>query len=107
MKVFTITQNVDGLSSRAGHPEGNIVAMHGDLWTLKCEKSWCKYSEKNFKDPLVPALKVEEDFPDDEDVKKIPRRELPHCPKCDNLLRPGVVFFNEQLPGSSCGIELI
>lgn len=52
------------------------------------------------KDPIVPALQVEEDFPEDEDVQNIPIGELPHCPKCNSLLRPGVVFFNEQLPGS-------
>lgn len=98
-KIFTITQNVDGLSARAGHPEANIVAVHGDLWTLRCERTRCRYSEKNLNDPIVPALKVQEDFPDDEEVPRIPNRELPHCPKCDGLLRPGVVFFNEQLPG--------
>jgi NAD+-dependent protein deacetylase sirtuin 5 len=97
-KVFTITQNVDGLSLRAGHPEENIVAVHGDLWSLKCERARCDYSEKNLKDPVVPALRVE-DFPDDEDLPGVTRGELPHCPKCKSLLRPGVVFFNEQLPG--------
>lgn len=102
-KIFTITQNVDGLSLKAGHPSENIVAVHGDLWTLKCERARCDYSEKNMNDPVVPALKVDTQFPDDEDVKTIPRSELPYCPKCNSLLRPGVVFFNEQLPGrNSC-----
>jgi NAD-dependent SIR2 family protein deacetylase len=50
-------------------------------------------------DPVTPALMVAEEFPDNEEVPKIPKRELPHCPKCNSLLRPGVVFFNEQLPG--------
>jgi NAD-dependent SIR2 family protein deacetylase len=98
-KIFTITQNVDGLSLKAGHPSEYIVAVHGDLWTLKCERARCDYSEKNMNDPVVPALKVDTQFPDDEDVETIPRSELPHCPKCNSLLRPGVVFFNEQLPG--------
>jgi len=98
--MFTITQNVDGLSPRAGHPETNLVPVHGDLWTLRCERGRrCGYSVKNMDDPLTPALRVEEGFPEDEDVKNIPISELPHCPKCNNLLRPGVVFFNEQLPG--------
>lgn len=90
---------MDGLSLRAGHPEENIVAVHGDLWALKCERSRCDYWEKNLKDPVVPALRVEEEFRDDEDLPMIPRGELPHCPKCKSLLRPAVVFFNEQLPG--------
>jgi NAD+-dependent protein deacetylase sirtuin 5 len=93
---------VDGLSLRAGHPEENIVAVHGDLWSLKCERGTrCGYIEKNLKDPVVPALEVKEDFRDDEDIERIPRGELPHCPKCNSLLRPAVVFFNEQLPGLS------
>ena len=105
-KCFTITQNVDGLSQRAGHPEGNIIAVHGDLWTLRCERE-CGYEEKNLDDPLVPALKVDEEFPDDEDVPYIPRDKLPHCPKCRSLLRPGVVFFNEQLPGISAILRCV
>ena len=28
----------------------------------------------------------------------IPPEELPRCPKCHNLLRPGVVWFGESLP---------
>jgi len=43
----------------------------------------------------------DEDFPNDEAVPTIPNGELPHCPKCNGLLRPAVVFFNEQLPGSN------
>jgi NAD+-dependent protein deacetylase sirtuin 5 len=87
------------LSLRAGHPDANIVTVHGDLWNLKCERKRCGYSEKNLKDPIVPALLVgDKEFPNDEDVPNIPKSELPHCPKCGSLLRPGVVFFNEQLP---------
>ena len=29
----------------------------------------------------------------------IATNELPLCPKCESLLRPGVVWFGEQLPG--------
>lgn len=91
---------MDGLSPRAGHPEKNIVMVHGDLWTLKCERGRrCGYSEANLDDPLTPALRVQDDFPDDNDVPNLPIRDLPHCPSCRSLLRPGVVFFNEQLPG--------
>jgi NAD+-dependent protein deacetylase sirtuin 5 len=106
-RVFTITQNVDGLSARAGHPESNIVTVHGDLWTLRCWRTKCGYSEKNLDDPVVPALLVRDDFPDGENVPKIPEEELPHCPKCTALLRPGVVFFNEQLPGNTPSLSKI
>ena len=101
-KIYTITQNVDGLSLRAGHPVSNLVEVHGDLWTLKCERGvGCGYREKNLNDPVVPALKIEKECPDDEAVPSIPKAQLPHCPRCNSLLRPGVVFFNEQLPGTN------
>lgn len=31
-------------------------------------------------------------------VADIPTNELPTCPKCQSLLRPGVVWFGEELP---------
>ena len=32
-------------------------------------------------------------------VARIPASELPHCPTCGTLLRPGVVRFGEELDG--------
>lgn len=31
-------------------------------------------------------------------IPKITPEDLPHCPKCNELLRPGVVWFGENLP---------
>ena len=51
--------------------------------------------------PLVPAFELTEEhdisdakFP----LKQIPLDELPHCPQCQSLLRPAVVWFGESLP---------
>ena len=47
-----------------------------------------------------PSAKPKELNIADENVKlaELPDQELPTCPKCQHLLRPGVVWFGEQLP---------
>lgn len=68
-----VTQNVDGLHDRAG--SRNIVKLHGDIWLVRCVH--CGASERNEQVPLEPLP--------------------PRC-RCGGLLRPGVVWFGEQLP---------
>ncbi|KAI9826626.1 MAG: hypothetical protein M1832_006222 [Thelocarpon impressellum] len=89
----TLTQNVDDLSRRAGHPPSQLHLLHGSLFALKCTSFYCTHSEsENYSDPLVPALAAS--FPGPPTVE-----ELPHCPTCTTgLLRPGVVWFGEPLP---------
>ncbi|KAL9087516.1 MAG: hypothetical protein Q9165_006627 [Trypethelium subeluteriae] len=114
---LTLTQNVDGLSQRAGHPLDKLKLLHGSLFDVKCSDFWCKYKEQNnFTDPIVPALAIptdetdltsnearrtrELDISDAEiDLPEISLRDLPHCPECKHgVLRPGVVWFGEALP---------
>jgi NAD+-dependent protein deacetylase sirtuin 5 len=135
-EFWTLSQNVDGLSPRAGHPEGQLKLLHGSLFDVKCEdQDSCGYIRKDdFRDPICPALGI----PDDAEMSiaaqsrerpnqavknataqrtpltkgvdisnaevplpTVPRSSLPHCPKCKtSLLRPGVVWFGEALPGS-------
>ncbi|HVW07111.1 MAG TPA: NAD-dependent deacylase [Bryobacteraceae bacterium] len=67
-----ITQNVDGLHEAAGSK--NVIRLHGDIWTLRCTK--CGH-------------------------ERVSREELhdlpPYC-ECGGMLRPGVVWFGEDLP---------
>lgn len=71
-----ITQNVDGLHRRAGSHQ--VVELHGNLFRVKC---------------FADGQPVER-WPDSDDVP-------PHCPVCDGLLRPDVVWFGESLPASA------
>jgi NAD-dependent deacetylase len=71
-----ITQNVDGLHQRAGSL--NILTLHGDIWRVRCTA--CAYNAVDTRVPL-PELP-------------------PRCPTCDGLLRPDIVWFGEQLPGT-------
>ncbi|KAK6361507.1 hypothetical protein TWF730_005230 [Orbilia blumenaviensis] len=98
---ITVTQNVDGLSPRAGHPPEQLYPVHGALSTVKCTSVFCSYTEyNNFKMALTPALGPTR-APADADTQpaNIPLNELPFCPKCKiGMMRPGVVWFNETLP---------
>jgi len=66
-----VTQNVDGLHQRAGHP--SVMAFHGDITINQCHP-----------ESRVVAVDDAQDTP-------------PHCPHCGGLVRPGVVWFGEAL----------
>lgn len=73
-KQFTlITQNVDGLHDRAG--SRNILKVHGDIWTVRCEACGRERADDR---PSIPDLP-------------------PRC-ACGGIERPGVVWFGEALP---------
>jgi NAD+-dependent protein deacetylase sirtuin 5 len=176
---ITLSQNVDGLSPRAGHPAEQLKLLHGNLFDVKCwDEYGCGYiRHDDFTDPVVAALAIPEDQAaaeasigkakrapvdgsaleahiakkaaklggaDEEEanqaaaqaaantqskqqvpssvpaeaateprhplvkgadissisvpIPSIPDSELPKCPKCSGLLRPGVVWFGEALP---------
>ncbi|CAN6654462.1 hypothetical protein TRVA0_027S00936 [Trichomonascus vanleenenianus] len=94
-QFITLTQNVDGLSTRANHPSKSLLHLHGDLFTVKCTSFDCNYKATNFDNPIVPALAH---CDGSGMIKSIPIEELPLCPNCHNLLRPGVVWYGETLP---------
>ncbi|CAK7207006.1 hypothetical protein SEUCBS139899_009814 [Sporothrix eucalyptigena] len=109
-----LTQNVDGLSPRANHPPESLRRLHGSLFDLRCVgferkgAAHCDYSlQDDFTEPLCPALATAAEGVDEtatatvaarsEPLAHIPVSELPQCPKCKSLLRPGVVWFGERL----------
>ena len=60
---ITLSQNVDGLSPRAGHPAEQLKLLHGNLFDVKCWDEYrCGYFRPNdFTDPIVPVLAIPED----------------------------------------------
>ena len=71
--AFTlITQNVDGLHDLAGSK--NVIKLHGDIWTVRCLKCG------------------------KERVERAELNDLPPWCACGGMLRPGVVWFGEELP---------
>lgn len=112
---LTITQNTDGLHQRAGHAAEQLLEFHGSLFELRCTSFLCSYRSVSRKDPLTPALDVSKyagdpAAADDDDsgngdpaaTAPLPAvtelAQLPTCPLCTSLLRPGVLWFGEALP---------
>ena len=73
-----ITQNIDGLHTRAG--ANHVLEVHGSLRTLTCIGCYRQYEASSFMKAYL------------EDG------EIPHCPDCHHILKPDVVLFEEQLP---------
>lgn len=91
-KFLTLSQNVDGLCDRAGYPKESLVNLHGDLFTLLCTSFSCHWRGQNFSDPIISGLGRTHD------PGELGIDDLPKCPKCGSLVRPGVVWFGEPLP---------
>ena len=74
-----VTQNVDDLHARAGSSKEKMVQIHGDIFVTRCSR--CHFSRHDY-----------EHEHESEDI------DPPKCPRCNALMRPGVVWFGEQLP---------
>ena len=74
-EFLLITQNVDDLHERAGLAHEAMVQIHGNIFITRCSRCDFSFTERT-----------------DE------RQEIPKCTKCAALMRPGVVWFGEQLP---------
>ncbi|HEU0274960.1 MAG TPA: NAD-dependent deacylase [Candidatus Udaeobacter sp.] len=96
-EFLLITQNVDDLHERAGLARAEMVHLHGDIFTTRCSR--CNFE-------------MQHDYQHNGE-------ELPRCPLCDALMRPGVVWFGEPLPlretervenylqRDSCGVVIV
>lgn len=73
-----VTQNVDGLHQAAGSTA--VIEVHGSL-----RESLCLTCKGRFSSALI-------------DVEVASEKDLPQCPECRGVLKPGVVLFEEALP---------
>jgi NAD-dependent protein deacetylase/lipoamidase len=85
-EFLLITQNVDDLHARAGVPNDKMVQIHGDIFVTRC--SHCQFERHENADSPSQRLRRTSN---DKDA-------VPRCSQCDALMRPGVVWFGEQLP---------
>ena len=84
-------------ASGAFEPPSELIEMHGQLFDVVCTAHDCSFREANHQSPICPALAGTEQFVEDGDVDPVVRRaDLPHCPMCGQLCRPGVVWFGER-----------
>lgn len=80
-QLTLITQNVDDLHERAGSQ--GVIHLHGSLHQPRC-----------FACARVPA----DPLPAADEPEGGRRLEPPRCAHCGGRLRPGVVWFGENLP---------
>lgn len=69
-----ITQNIDMLHQKAG--SRTVVEFHGSIGTFTCLECMRKYSLTDVRYMNVP----------------------PQCESCSDVLKPDIVFFDEQIP---------
>jgi NAD-dependent deacetylase len=81
-EFLLVTQNVDDLHARAGLPKEKMVQIHGDIFFTRCSRCDFGFTERK-----------RDHEPEQERENVVPR-----CSQCDALVRPGVVWFGEQLP---------
>ncbi|HEY2124671.1 MAG TPA: Sir2 family NAD-dependent protein deacetylase, partial [Chthoniobacterales bacterium] len=74
LDFLLVTQNVDNLHVRSGVAADRMVQVHGDIFVTRCSRCDFQYRE------------------DAGDAQGLPK-----CPQCGALMRPGVVWFGEQL----------
>jgi NAD-dependent deacetylase len=79
-EFLLVTQNVDDLHARAGMSPEKMVQIHGNILVTRCSR--CDFCRRDYE---------QEQEQERGDV-------VPRCPECDALMRPGVVWFGEQLP---------
>lgn len=77
MLAGIITQNIDSLHQKGGSKR--VVEYHGSFDSFTCMQCACSY-------PLADIRKT--DLP-------------PRCSSCHGLLKPDIVFFDEQIPPSA------
>lgn len=100
-----ITQNVDGLHTRAGSRK--VVELHGSMDTVSCLDCGQVFARQAVAEQLEQANPwIDQDgavriAPDgDADVEQLDRFVLPVCTVCGGRLKPDVVFFGEIVPPS-------
>jgi NAD-dependent deacetylase len=97
-----VTQNVDDLHARAGLTKEKMVQIHGDIFETRCVRCDHAFRESGSGgSPEPPAVRLADTksgrlgsiAPTSRDLSD----NVPSCPHCGALMRPGVVWFGEML----------
>jgi NAD-dependent SIR2 family protein deacetylase len=113
-----VTQNVDGLHQRAGSHQ--VVDLHGRLEVVECLDCRARVGREDLQRLLAawnpsfalrvraagatgPGAGVDGEVRPDGDTpvsRSLASFRVPGCPECGGTLKPGVVFFGENVPRS-------
>ena len=74
-----ITQNVDGLHQKSGARQ--VIEVHGTVDSLTCVSCF----------KITLAEEVIKNYLEEEE-------SIPRCPHCQQVLKPNVILFEEQMP---------
>ncbi|HXY40597.1 MAG TPA: NAD-dependent protein deacetylase [Vicinamibacteria bacterium] len=112
-----VTQNVDGLHQRAG--SRRVTDLHGRLDVVECLGCGCRVGREDLQALLVAWNRgasgtpsgdpppgdtppgVDAEVRPDGDTRvtgPLAAFRVPDCPECGGVLKPGVVFFGENVP---------
>ncbi len=99
-EFLLVTQNVDDLHARAGVAAEKMVQIHGDIFVTRCSRCDFRDTDRGGS-PEPPGACVVQ--PANRRLRSIAATSecdfnVLTCPKCQALMRPGVVWFGEQLP---------
>lgn len=98
-EFLLVTQNVDDLHARAGVAGEKMVQIHGDIFATRCSRCEFSYSGRGGSPEPSGDRVVQPMNGRLRSIAATSERDLnvPKCPECHALLRPGVVWFGEQL----------
>ena len=99
-EFLLVTQNVDDLHARAGFPKDKMVQIHGDIFVTRCLHCDFSYAGRGGSPEPPAARAVQAESGRLRSIAPTLENDvdIPTCPKCQALMRPGVVWFGEQLP---------
>jgi NAD-dependent deacetylase len=99
-EFLLVTQNVDDLHARAGILAKRMVQIHGDIFVTRCSR--CDFSQEGRGGSPEPpgARAIQSESGRLRSIAPTLENDLgvPRCPECGALMRPGVIWFGEQLP---------
>lgn len=82
LHCHVITSNVDGQFQKAGFSEEEVVEIHGTIHHLQCIQP-CSLSLW----PNEQEFKI--------DCETMRTKDIPYCPKCDQVARPNILMFGD------------
>jgi len=107
--VSLVTQNVDGLHTRAGSRQ--VIDLHGRLDRVVCLGCGRGDSRHRLQEELerlnpewgtIPSVTTPDGDADLEDVtdRQYDRFRVPGCRGCGGILKPAIVFFGDSIPSA-------
>ncbi|KAF2664613.1 DHS-like NAD/FAD-binding domain-containing protein [Microthyrium microscopicum] len=99
IEYLAITQNIDGLSEKAGHKASCLQPIHGSILNFKCSAPNCPYTllHKDQSEMLGQSIVIPPNIDLANANVPLPTTNLPHCPDCNSFLRPDITWFGEEL----------